>query len=68
MVTLATLASFLIFAIIVCVVLSLIYYAIMQVPFFTPWAWAVRAVFALLVALLIIEYFSGGMGFDRFRV
>ncbi len=46
--------------IVLLVVLSLLYMAVVQIPLFAPYQWAVRAIFLVLAALVIYQLFFGG--------
>lgn len=55
------LISILITLIIYGLVLSIIWWAIEQIPFIAPFAWVVRVVFALIVVLLLLSLIGGSI-------
>ena len=52
--------SLLITLIIVGLILSIVYWAIMQIPLPAPFSWVIRVVFALVVAIVLIDLLLGG--------
>jgi hypothetical protein len=55
------LISLLVTLIVYGIVLGILWWAIEQIPFIQPFAWAVRVLFALIVALLILGMIGGGV-------
>ena len=54
--------SLLITLIIVGLILAIIWWAISQIPLPAPFGWVVRVVFALIVAIVLIDLLLGGGG------
>lgn len=55
------LISLLITLLIYGLVLSIIWWAVEQVPMLAPFAWAVRVVFAIIVVILLLSLIGGGV-------
>lgn len=54
--------SLLITLVIVGLILAIVWWAISQIPMPPPFNWVVRVVFALIVAILLIDLLLGGVG------
>lgn len=55
------LISLLITLLIYGLVLSIIWWAVEQIPMVAPFAWAVRVVFAIIVVILLLSLIGGGV-------
>lgn len=55
------LISLLITLLIYGLILSIIWWAIEQIPAIAPFAWAVRVVFAIIVVILLLSLLTGGV-------
>lgn len=56
--------AMLITLVIVGLILAIVWWAISQIPAPEPFSWVIRVVFALVVAIVLIEILTGGLAIN----
>ena len=57
-----SLISLLITVIIICLVLGIAWWIVQQLPIPAPFVWVVRAIFGLIVLIILLSFLMGGFG------